>query len=75
MQIPRNLPQNPPDTEDEFRCLNLNVTAPKNIKPGAKLPVMFWIYGGSQIVSFSTAAHRLGGMTFPIYPACTADAC
>lgn len=27
-------------------CLYLNVWAPANAKPGAKLPVMFWIYGG-----------------------------
>jgi len=27
-------------------CLYLNVWAPANAAPGAKLPVMFWIYGG-----------------------------
>ncbi|TFK70539.1 carotenoid ester lipase precursor [Pluteus cervinus] len=27
-------------------CLNLNVVAPSNVKPGAKLPVVVWIYGG-----------------------------
>jgi para-nitrobenzyl esterase len=27
-------------------CLYLNVYKPANVKPGAKLPVMVWIYGG-----------------------------
>jgi len=28
-------------------CLFLNVYTPPGTKPGAKLPVMFWIHGGS----------------------------
>ncbi|KAH9030332.1 carotenoid ester lipase precursor [Lactarius pseudohatsudake] len=27
-------------------CLTLNVIAPTNVKPGSKLPVVVWIYGG-----------------------------
>ncbi len=27
-------------------CLTLNIWTPANVKPGAKLPVMVWIYGG-----------------------------
>ncbi|KAH9175630.1 carotenoid ester lipase precursor [Lactarius sanguifluus] len=38
-------------------CLTLNVIAPANVKPGSKLPVVVWIYGGetrfrSRVVSF-----------------------
>ncbi|KAH8982158.1 carotenoid ester lipase precursor [Lactarius hatsudake] len=32
-----------PDGED---CLTLNVIAPANARPGSKLPVVVWIYGG-----------------------------
>ena len=43
-----------PQSED---CLTLNVWTP-NGAPGAKLPVMVWIYGGSFVT---------GGSAFPIY--------
>jgi carboxylesterase type B len=32
------------DGED---CLNLNVITPANVRPGSKLPVVVWIYGGA----------------------------
>jgi para-nitrobenzyl esterase len=35
--------RDPGQSED---CLTLNVWTPPNAKPGAKLPVMVWIYGG-----------------------------
>ena len=42
----------PPPAED---CLYLNVWAPADAAPGAKLPVMVWIYGGGfQIGSSAT---------------------
>jgi para-nitrobenzyl esterase len=43
-----------PESED---CLNLNIWSP-NTTPGAKLPVMVWIYGGG---------FREGGSAFSIY--------
>lgn len=50
------------ENEDEFKCLNLDVTAPANAGPGDRLPVMVWIHGGSQIVSFGNGASKIGGI-------------
>jgi para-nitrobenzyl esterase len=33
-------------TED---CLSINVTVPADIKPGERLPVIFWIHGGAYV--------------------------
>lgn len=41
-------------------CLTLNIWTPANVKPGAKLPVMFWIYGGG-FVTGSTSEWRQDG--------------
>ncbi|KPI44697.1 Lipase 3 [Cyphellophora attinorum] len=57
MQIPKDLEQWPPEVDDEFECLNLNITVPEKIQ--GKLPVLIWVYGGAQVVSFSSSAHRL----------------
>ncbi|KAJ2920604.1 hypothetical protein H1R20_g16489, partial [Candolleomyces eurysporus] len=35
-------------------CLTINVHRPKGLKPSAKLPVLFWTYGGSFIVGSSS---------------------
>jgi para-nitrobenzyl esterase len=35
-------------------CLYLNVYAPADAKPGAKLPVMFWIHGGGFLAGASS---------------------
>ena len=44
-------------------CLYLNVWTPANAKPGAKLPVMFWIYGGG-FVGGSSAIPITSGTEF-----------
>ncbi|CVK96624.1 related to carboxylesterase [Fusarium mangiferae] len=48
----------PVEPEDEFECTNLDVTLPKldSLSSLDKLPVLVWIHGGSQAVSFGTAA-------------------
>ncbi|KAI5206106.1 carboxylesterase [Aureobasidium subglaciale] len=51
------------ETEDEFACLNLDVTLPANTPRNAKLPVMIWIHGGSQIISFGNGASKAGDTT------------
>ncbi|KAF1344972.1 Alpha/Beta hydrolase protein [Delphinella strobiligena] len=40
--------------QDEFQCLNLDITLPANVT--SKLPVMIWIHGGSQVMTFMPAA-------------------
>jgi len=34
-------------------CLFLNIYIPQGVKPGTKLPVLYWIYGGAYIVGIS----------------------
>ncbi|KAK1454422.1 carboxylesterase [Colletotrichum cuscutae] len=48
----------PVEAEDEFRCLNLDVTVPKSreLLTAQRLPVLVWIHGGSQAVTFGSAA-------------------
>lgn len=31
--------------QNEFECLNLNITCPADAFPGSRLPVMFFIHG------------------------------
>lgn len=31
--------------QDEFECLNLNITCPASASPSSNLPVMLWIHG------------------------------
>ncbi|KAI9454051.1 carotenoid ester lipase precursor [Lactarius psammicola] len=59
LAIPSGLPQEtleyfaglfgngPPTITDGEDCLTLNVLAPAHARPGSKLPVVVWIYGGS----------------------------
>ncbi|KAK2729417.1 cytochrome p450 [Colletotrichum kahawae] len=52
----------PVEAEDEFNCLNLDVTVPKarlGTTAGERLPVLVWIHGGSQAVTFGSAASGL----------------
>ncbi|CAD0089330.1 unnamed protein product [Aureobasidium mustum] len=51
------------ETEDEFQCLNLDITVPVDTPSDARLPVMIWIHGGSQIVSFGNGASKAGDTT------------
>ncbi|KAF6830897.1 carboxylesterase [Colletotrichum plurivorum] len=48
----------PKEPEDEFWCLNLDVTVPREtLSAGSSgLPVLVWIHGGSQAVTFGSAA-------------------
>lgn len=43
-QVARNGLTEGSDNED---CLSINVSVPADMKPGEKLPVMFWIHGGA----------------------------
>ncbi|CAH0003832.1 unnamed protein product [Clonostachys byssicola] len=51
----------PEQREDEFACLNLDITLPASpdITDPGPLPVLMWIHGGSQAVSFGTASTKL----------------
>ncbi|GAB7348676.1 hypothetical protein MBLNU459_g7038t1 [Dothideomycetes sp. NU459] len=48
------------ETEDEFKCANLDVTVPKGEKAATNLPVLIWIHGGSQTVSYGNGASKIG---------------
>ncbi len=43
----RDATKAPPSCQFVEDCLYLNVVRPANAKPGAKLPVMFWIHGSA----------------------------
>ncbi|KAJ9263780.1 hypothetical protein DTO195F2_2697 [Paecilomyces variotii] len=47
------------EPEDEFECLNLEIACPANISSSKLLPVLFWIYGGSQIVTYCSGASKI----------------
>ncbi|KAJ5638601.1 Carboxylesterase type B [Penicillium herquei] len=48
-----------PEAEDEFECLNLEITCPPISSSSEPLPVLVWIHGGSQIVTFCSAASKI----------------
>ena len=47
-------PQDPAAQVQSEDCLYLNVRRPASTEPGAKLPVMVWIYGGGLAMGVST---------------------
>ncbi|KXJ85704.1 Alpha/Beta hydrolase protein [Microdochium bolleyi] len=57
----------PPEAEDEFACLNLDVCVSEAHvsldRTGRKLPVLIWIHGGSQAMTFGSAASKLCDMS------------
>ncbi|KAI8718130.1 Carboxylic ester hydrolase [Fusarium sp. LHS14.1] len=57
LRLPRNV-ESPTIEEDEFKCLNLNISRPTSadIKDKGLLPVLVWIHGGSQCVTYASAA-------------------
>ncbi|KAH2926165.1 hypothetical protein KXW15_002546 [Aspergillus fumigatus] len=48
-----------PEAEDEFECLNLDITRPPLSGTNGPLPVLVWIYGGSQVVTFCSAQSKI----------------
>lgn len=54
---PPSHPLGPKPSED---CLFVNVWSPANAAPGAKLPVMFWIYGGGFVGGSSSLPSTSG---------------
>ncbi|KAJ1706355.1 carboxylesterase [Aspergillus flavus] len=47
------------EPEDEFECLNLDITCPPLSANSAPLPVLIWIHGGSQVVTFCSGASKI----------------
>ncbi|KAH8595662.1 Alpha/Beta hydrolase protein [Bisporella sp. PMI_857] len=55
LRIPESIKaQEPPLQQDEFGCLNLDITVPAT--PSRRLPVLIWIHGGSQVMTFMPAS-------------------
>ncbi|KAL2863392.1 putative carboxylesterase [Aspergillus lucknowensis] len=44
------------EPEDEFECLTVDITCPPASTHKGNLPVLVWIHGGSQIMTFCSAA-------------------
>ncbi|WKT50770.1 Carboxylesterase, type B [Fusarium oxysporum f. sp. vasinfectum] len=55
----------PDEPEDEFRCTNLDVVLPDRGPDvrNSNLPVLVWIHGGSQAVTFGSAASGVCDMS------------
>ncbi|CCX05424.1 Alpha/Beta hydrolase protein [Pyronema domesticum] len=45
--------------EDEFECLNLEITVPEGVKPGDNVPVMIWVHGGSLVATVGCAETKV----------------
>lgn len=59
MRIPKSIPKDEDQAEDELKCTNLNVTCPTS-SSATSLPVLLWIHGGSLMLPYPNAQHRLG---------------
>ena len=49
--------------QDEFGCLNLNITCPAGLTPRSRLPVILWIHGyvfGNLIAPLITVSYLIG---------------
>jgi hypothetical protein len=53
---------NPKLQQDEFECLNLNITCPAGVPVPPQLPVMVWIHGGGDRGSGSSWAYDGGAI-------------
>ncbi|KAF9889574.1 hypothetical protein FE257_007082 [Aspergillus nanangensis] len=58
LRIPEDF-ELPSEPEDEFECLNLEITGPPVSYINKPLPVLVWIHGGSQVVTFCSAASKI----------------
>jgi para-nitrobenzyl esterase len=56
----RPSPAASPERAPSENCLFLNVWAPAGAAPGARLPVMFWIYGGGFVFGSSALPNTSG---------------
>ena len=56
----RPSPAASPERAPSEDCLFLNVWSPASATPGAKLPVMFWIYGGGFVFGSSASPNTSG---------------
>ncbi|KAL5001348.1 Alpha/Beta hydrolase protein [Aspergillus recurvatus] len=48
-----------PEADDEFECLTVDITCPPDAASKGDLPVLVWIHGGSQIMTFCSAASKI----------------
>lgn len=58
LSIPKHLPENTLAEQDEFNCLNLNITCP-TINPGTTYPVLIWIHGGGFAFSYPSPQQKI----------------
>ncbi|KAH7108814.1 Alpha/Beta hydrolase protein [Dactylonectria macrodidyma] len=57
LRLPKHI-SSPHIDQDEFKCLNLNISRPSqaDIAGNGLLPMLVWVHGGSQCVTFASAA-------------------
>ncbi|TFK41640.1 Alpha/Beta hydrolase protein [Crucibulum laeve] len=48
--------------QDEFECLNLNITCPAGLTPNSRIPVMLWVHGGGDRGSGSSWVYDGGAI-------------